>query len=83
MELKGESHTVAEGLLIAAPNWNDAVIAEMRQKKIPKVFLDGCAFSQNRGWVLTDGKVSLDALLPINADSTRNHCLPERNSPIF
>jgi hypothetical protein len=79
MEPKGESHTVAEGFLVAAPNRNDAVIGEMQQKKTPEVLLDGCALSQKRGWVLTDGKLLIDALFQINVDSTRDRCLQERN----
>lgn len=82
MELRGENHIAVEGSLIAEPIKKGAVIAEMPQKNIPAVFMDGYALWPRQGSVSTGGKTSISGLLPIDADSPRDQCSPEKNSPI-
>jgi len=43
MEPKDESRIAVGGFPIAAPIKKGALIAEMLQKNIPEVFMDGCA----------------------------------------
>jgi hypothetical protein len=82
MEQRGESRIAVGGSAIAAPIKKGAVIAEMPQKNIPAVCMDGCVLWPRQGLVSTGGKISINVLLLIDADPPQGQCSPVKNSPI-